>query len=95
MEKEHWHGHPNCGEISPGELRRGCIRNPTRVDISTNIHLGHGGAFWGVKKMIRENVLPRLFFGNTKYLLPIVGYLSTMMVKTIRLGLLNPATSAK
>ena len=54
-----------------------------------------GDAFAGVEKMIRETFLPRLFFGNIKTLSPIVGTLSTMPIKEARLGLLNPATTAK
>ena len=49
----------------------------------------------GVEKIIRENVFPHLFFGNTKTLSPIVGYLSMMPIKMDRLGLLNPERPAK
>ena len=52
-----------------------------------------GYAFTGVEKMIRETILPCLFFGKTKTLSPVVGSLSTMPVKKARLGLLNPLTS--
>ena len=45
--------------------------------------------------MLRENFLPRLFFGKTKYLSPIVGDLSTMPVKKYRLGLMNPVKSVE
>ena len=38
-------------------------------------------AFAGVEKIIRENFLPRLFFGNTKTLSPFVGALSKIPVK--------------
>ena len=54
-----------------------------------------GDAFAGVEKMIWELFLPRLFFGKTKNLLPIVGTISTMPIKMDGLGLLNPVTSAK
>ena len=57
--------------------------------------LGDGGAFAGGEKMIQENVLPRLFFGKTKTLSPIVGTLSTILIKVVGLGLLNPVTSVK
>ena len=45
--------------------------------------------------MIRENFLPRLFFGKTKTLSPIVGDLSKISFKKYRLGLLNPVTSSQ
>ena len=51
--------------------------------------------FAGVEKMLRENVLTNIFFGNTKTLSPIVGALSVMPVKKSRLGLLNPVIPAK
>ena len=51
--------------------------------------------FAGVDKMIQENFFPRLFFGQTKTLSPIVGSLSTMPVKKSGLGILNPVTSAQ
>ena len=54
-----------------------------------------GDAFTGVKKMIQENFLPRLFFGNMKTLSPVVGALSMMAVKKAVLRLLNPVTSAQ
>ena len=54
-----------------------------------------GNTFAGEEKMIRENVLPRLFFGKTKSLSPIVGYLSTTLVKKPGLVILNPVTSGK
>ena len=44
--------------------------------------------------MIWETFLPHLFFGNSKYLSPIVGDLSTTTVNKSSLGLLNPVTSA-
>ena len=43
--------------------------------------------------MICETFLPRLFFGKTKTLSPIVGALSMMTVKKSGLGLLNPVMS--
>ena len=45
--------------------------------------------------MIRETFLPRLFFGNTKTLSPVVGALSMIPVKKSVLGILNPLTSAQ
>ena len=45
--------------------------------------------------MIQENFLPRLFFRKTKTLSPIVGTLSTVLIKMARLGLLNPVTLEK
>ena len=52
-----------------------------------------GDAFAGVEKMIRETFLPRLFFGKTKTLSPIVGTLIKILIKVAGLGLLNSVTS--
>ena len=49
--------------------------------------------FKGVDKLFRE-FLPRLFFGKSKSLSPIVGTLSKILVKKSGLGLLIPVTSA-
>ena len=54
-----------------------------------------GDVFAGVEKRIRENILPRLFFINTKTLSPIIGALRMMTIKTAGLGLLNSVKSAK
>ena len=54
-----------------------------------------GDAFTGVEKMIWETFLSRLFFGKTKTLSLIVGYLSTIPVKKSGLGLLNSVTSSQ
>ena len=54
-----------------------------------------GGEFAGVEKMTWDIFLPRLFFGNTKSLPPIIGALSTIMVKKYGLVLMNPVTSSK
>ena len=43
--------------------------------------------------MIQETFLPRLFFGKAKNISPVVGALSTMLVKKAGLGLLNSVTS--
>ena len=43
--------------------------------------------------MIRENFLPDLFFGKSKYPSPIKGTINKMLVKKYGLGLLNPMTS--
>ena len=52
-----------------------------------------GDSFAGVEKMIRENVLPHLFFGKKKTLSPVVGDLSKMPVRRAGLGILNPVVS--
>ena len=44
--------------------------------------------------MVQENFFPCLFFGNSKYISPIVGTLSTMPVNKSGMGILNPVTSA-
>ena len=64
--------------MSPEELRRGGTCNPIKVDISTTLHLGHGRRVHGSGGNDLETFLPRLFFGKTKTLSPIVGTLSTM-----------------
>ena len=43
--------------------------------------------------MLREIFLPRIFFGKTKTLSPIVGYLSTIPVRKAGLVILNTVTS--
>ena len=54
-----------------------------------------GDMFAGVEKMLREKFLPRLFFGMTKALSPVVRALSNMPVRKSGLRLLNPVTSAQ
>ena len=44
--------------------------------------------------MLQETFLPRLFFGKSEYITPLIGTLSTMPVGKSGLGLLNPVTSA-
>ena len=45
--------------------------------------------------MICKNFLPRIFFGNTKTLPPVVGDLRTMLVKKYGMGILNSLTLAQ
>ena len=52
-------------------------------------------AFALLDQVIRETFLPRLFFGITESLSPIIGSLSVITVKISGLVLLNPVTSAK
>ena len=49
----------------------------------------------GVEKMIQETFLPHIFFEKKKTLSPIVGALSTMLVKESVLRLLNPVISSR
>ena len=51
--------------------------------------------FAGVEKMIRETFLPRLFYGKTKTLSPIVGILFTIPIKVAGLRFLNSVTLKK
>ena len=51
-------------------------------------------AFDGVEKLLQETFLPRLLFGKSKYLLPIVGTLSTMQAKKSGPILQDPEKSA-
>ena len=60
-----------------------------------HVTLERGEALSGMENIIRETFLPRLFFGNKKNMYPVVGALSTMMVKKSVLVLLNPVTSAQ
>ena len=53
-----------------------------------------GDVFAGVEKIIQGNFLPRLFFGKTKTLAPILGYLNIIPVNKSGLGILNPVNSA-
>ena len=54
-----------------------------------------GDEFAGVDNMIRETFLPHISFGKTKHLSPIVGSISTMLVKKSGLVLINPVTPEK
>ena len=69
--------------------------NPSRVDISTTRHLGHGGCVHGIGKNDSENIFASYFLRKEKNLSPIVGTLSTTTIKKVGLGLLNPVTSSK
>ena len=51
-------------------------------------------SFAGVEKLLRETFLSCLFFRKSISLPPIVGTLSTILVKKAGLGLQNPVTSA-
>ena len=53
-----------------------------------------GYTFAGGGNIISETFLHRLFFGESKYLPPIIGTLSTMPVKKSGLGLQYPVTPA-
>ena len=70
-----------------------CAIQPERIFLQ-HFTWDTGDAFAGVDKMIQETFLPRLLFGKTKTLSPIVGALSTILVKKSGLGLLSPVTSA-
>ena len=48
--------------------------------------------FAGVEKVLLEKVLPRLFFGKSKNLLPIAVTLSKLRVKKASTGLKNNVT---
>ena len=63
------------------------------MDFLQRVTWDTGDLFAGVEKMTRETFLPRLFFGNTKTLSPVVGALSMIPVSKAGLGLLNPVTS--
>ena len=50
--------------------------------------------FAGVGKIQQESFLPRIFFGKSKTLPPVVGAISTFPLKKYGLGLQNPVTSS-
>ena len=54
----------------------------------------NGYAFVGVEKLLWGTFLPCLFFGESKYLPPIVGTLSTMPVNKSNLGIQDLVTSS-
>ena len=54
-----------------------------------------GKAFKGLENVPQEIFLPHIFFGKSKTLPPIVGYLSKLPAKKYGLGLQNPVMSAK
>ena len=93
--EERKHGHKNCGEISPGELRCSGTCNQTRVDISKTRHLGYGRHVCRSGENDPETFLPRLLFGKKENLSPIIRALSTMPFKKSEMGLLNPVASAQ
>ena len=79
-------------EIYLGKLCRGGTRNPTGVDISTTRHNKYGGHIFGCGEDDSGNIFASYLFLKTKYLPPIVGALSTILVKKYGLGLLNTVT---
>ena len=48
---------------------------------------------FGSRKVLLENFLPYLFFGNLKTLTPVVGSISTLPVNKASMGLQNPVKS--
>ena len=50
--------------------------------------------FVGVEKLLQETIFPHLFFGNSKFLPPIIGNLITMPVKKSGLCLQDTVASA-
>ena len=93
--EEYQHDQKKRGEISLGELRRSGTCDAIRIDIFQRVTWDTRDSFAGVEKMICKTFLPRLFFGKTKHLSPIVGALSTMLTRKDGLGLLNIVTSAQ
>ena len=53
---------------------------------------GTGYTFAGVDNLIRGTFFTHFFFEESKYLLPIVGTLSTISVKKCGIGLQEPVT---
>ena len=52
----------NDKKIYPGQISRGGLYDPVRVDIFATREKNTGYASTGVEKLLRETFLPRLFF---------------------------------
>ena len=63
--EEHWQDQKNHGQISPGELRRGGIRYPIRVDIYKKVrHLGHLVCVCGSREDATGNPFFLIFYSK-------------------------------
>ena len=65
------------------------------MDISSTRHLGHRRLVRGSGEDDPRNLFASSFLQKYKTLSPVLGALSTMMVRKSRLGLLDPVTSAQ
>ena len=95
MRMEQNHDQQNRGEIFAGELCRCVMCNTIGVDIFTTRNkeyrrraCRHGEDSPG-KKFVS------LLFGKSKYLTPLIGTISEILVKKDGLGLQNPMTSVE
>ena len=94
MGDKYSYSHQNGGEISSGNLCRDGPNNPMRVDIFVTCDKRYvtsicaSGIFYAGKK------LPRLFFGKSKTLPPVVRNISMLPPNKSGMGLHNPVTSA-
>ena len=95
MVERHSRTQKNGRQISSGELRRGGPCGPIGVNISTTRDKGYRTGVHGSGKSSKGKLLHRLFFGKLKTLPPIVGALSTFLLKKPGLVLQNPVTSEK
>ena len=93
--EEYQHDQRNRGEISPGELRLSGTCNPIRIDFFSTRHLGHRRLVRGSGEDDSINLFASSFLQKDENPLPVVGAISTMLVRKAGLGLLNPVTSVQ
>ena len=86
MEERHSVTQKNRGETSQGKLHHRGPCGPTGVQ---RMKKDTGQALVGLENVLRESFLPRILFGKSKTLPPIIGYLSIFMVNKYGLGLQN------
>ena len=80
--------------MPPGELRRGGLCDPTRMDIFAMSDIRHGIRVRGGGEAPSEKLFASSFIWKSKSLPPIVGTLNTVTFKKAVLVLQNLATSA-
>ena len=70
METENFHNQQNCGEISPGKLRRSGMPNTIGVNISTMRHNKNGGHICVTGEDDLVNIFALSFIWKDKISLP-------------------------
>ena len=95
MGVEHPYDHQNSRETSPVMLHCGgtCDTNGVNISITHQKQYGRRVCRSGENDLV--NLFSSPFLWIVKILSPIVGTLSTVLVKKSGLGLLNPVTSMK
>ena len=86
--------HQNVGEISSGELRRSGSCDPIGVDIFATGYKRQGTCVRGIREASSGIIFASSLLWKSKYLLPLVGTLSTMPVNKYVIGLQDPVTSS-